>query len=270
MRAAALLLGMLVLGSGPAAAAGFRDLQDGWLLPAGRVRAWLDPASTARQAGWWLAAGNGRLFGLPELPQRRLAGGAAVPGLRGRVTGSIAAESLGDDLVCEDQTEYRLTLAAGPRVSLLWTQTRLVIGGRSESEYSGLSLQLGSDWRAAGGLWWLDLTLNPDGGPDWYGPSGRRPFLRGTTIREASRLALSLALDRRGDGGFCGGIELDLAFGRTLILGLRSDPPTGAIGPVTCWRAGMLLVRTSHLAHPELGTTHRAELVVGFPGRAEP
>jgi hypothetical protein len=46
-------------------------------------------------------------------------------------------------------------------------------------------------------------------------------------------------------------------------LGLRIEPWSRAVGMVTGWRVGSLLLRTSHLLHPDLGTTHRWGLDLG-------
>lgn len=263
---AALLAGWAGMGHG----AGLRDLQDSWLLPTAVAGTLLKPPGSGPGAGWWLAAGDGRLYGLAELPQRRISAGGCVPGTRSRLAWSAARETLGETLVQERRTECRLVLGDSRRAAIVWTRAVLAIDGDPESSHDGWTVELGHDWRGAGGIWSLDLCLPLDDGPPWYGSFGRRRFLRAVAVREASRLAVSVAVDRRGDGSFAGGVELDVAFGSRLALGVRTDPTTGEAGPVTLWRTGALLVRTCHVAHPELGTTHRCELVFGHPGRSGP
>lgn len=270
MKAVALLGALVLLGGGSAVAAGIRDMEDAWLLPAAQIQTLLDLTGESPHGGAWGAAGSGRLFGMPDLPQLRIAAGGTVPGASRRLAWVAARESLGGSLVSESRTEAGLVAGRDRRLAILWTRSALVVDGEPEAEFSGVSVALGYDWRGAGGPWCVDLRIPVNQGPDWYGPDGRRSFLRVTAIRDVSRLALTVGVDRRGDGSFAGGAELDLAFGSRLMLGIRSDPSSGAIGPVTAWGAGPLLIRTSHLAHPELGVSHRWELVLGRAGWTGP
>jgi hypothetical protein len=48
-----------------------------------------------------------------------------------------------------------------------------------------------------------------------------------------------------------------------VALGLRSEPQTGSVGLTTAWRWRAWLIRSAHLSHPELGTTHRWGLAWG-------
>lgn len=262
--------------AGGAQAAGIRNLRDGWLLSAGESILLLEcaPGEPDRPrvpgSGWWAAAGQAHLHGLPELPLHRWAVGGPVPATGRRLSWEAGWETLGAGLVRERRGQVRLQLGNARRVGLVWSRADLAIDDVEEARHCGLGLYAGRDWREAGGLWRLELRAPLDAGPVWLGPAGRRPFVRAVALRTGPALAAAIGLSRRGDGSFAAGAEVQLALGDRLVVGWRADPATGALGPSTVWRIGALLIRTSHLVHPELAATHRCELVVGRPAAAGP
>jgi hypothetical protein len=56
--------------------------------------------------------------------------------------------------------------------------------------------------------------------------------------------------------------------GGDTALGLRADPATGILGLTLVWLGAGVMIRTSHLAHPDLGLTHRFQVGFGRPAAA--
>ena len=58
-------------------------------------------------------------------------------------------------------------------------------------------------------------------------------------------------------------VVLLLRLAPAAALGLRLDAWSQAAGLSTAWRLRSVVLRSSHLVHPDLGTTHRWGLDVG-------
>lgn len=264
------------LAASTALGAGLRDVADGWLLAPGQTVALLQGAGgptgeavATPATGAWVQAGQMRLFGTPDLPV--LAAGAGAAGRRGRWGWFLAGQwqRTGNGLVVEELGGLRLGVGTRWRLGWRLDWSRLDLGGRREGAALASALEIAAPLALRPG-WRLELeALLPTGPPPaWFGPGGRRQRLRAVLSDLRRRLALAAAVDQRGDGTPCLGLDLLAALGPTCAAGLRADPATGALGPVTVWRLPGLLVRTSHVIHPDLGPTHRFELTAGRPGAA--
>jgi len=251
-RAAAWLLAAALGGAGVAQAGGLHDLADAWLVPLEQASRLLGQPS-ARPATWSAGVSQGRLFGLPELPQCGL-----DLRWRGRV-GAVEAswERLGRDLFREDT--WRLAALVGGR----WRggarvgMARLTLAGVAASPRPEVTLRLQGEMAARIDLdvWW-PLT----DAPSWHGSGGLRRWLRVTGGGDG--WVWSAAADRSADGTPALQGEVLVRLAPAGALGLRVEPWSGSVGLVTSWRIGGLLVRSSHLAHPDLGTCHRWGLTV--------
>lgn len=260
-------LGLLVAGcclalALPAEATGMRRLDGAWLLPAALHEVLLEsPGAPPAAAGFWLRAAHARLFGLPELPARLLAAGAAGRGW----AAEIGWEALGGQALRDDRLTARGTVGRGWRLGL-W------VGRRSLRPGPG----------PAGGGLAVDLELMTEGRRPWLGAwsvATQWPLLRDaddwlpaepeTRLRAALAApgrALALRLDVAADGRPVFGWEALAGLGGSLGVAWRADRASGAMGGGLIWRSARLRLRTSHLAHPDLGLTHRIEIGVGRPG----
>jgi len=249
----------------PSAAAGIRNLADGWLLGPAATAAFIG-GQDAPGGGVWAMAGQNRLYGLPELPVTALCLGARLGRLPGQPTVDICWQSLGRGLYREDDYRVHFQVGKMPVLGVALRSVAIHTGG-----YAGIQTGQDHHWQAAVTIqagWqgtagthvqtqlWLSLAA---GGSVASG-SGRRPLLRMQGWQ--GPLALALAVDLTADRVPTVGLEWDLAWGGG-GCGLRLDPATGSLGPVLYWRRRLLLVRTSHLVHPQLGVTHRVQLGVG-------
>lgn len=251
-------------------AAGLRGYADGWLLSPDELESLLRPAAGDSLAGaGWLELGQTRLFGMPELPVLAIRGGFELGPRARRWRARFGWERTGEGLYVEDQRE--MVLGFGGRFSAgvaLW-QAAISIDGQTESEHRGAALVL--DYqppRRAGWRGRLGVRLDLDGPPLWFGRRGRRELARGSLTHAPGRWALAVSVDRDGDGAPGFSVHLFLALAGRLGIGLRADPPTGSLGPTTYWRVRGLAIRTAHVAHPQLGPTHRVGIVLGSAGAA--
>jgi len=244
------------------AAAGIRDFDDGWC---GGPRWPFEPPAARGRAGLWAACGLARLHGLADLPLRRLAAG----GRAAAWSGALSWQRLGGELWCEDQVDLRvdrdawgaagssLGLAAAIRpwcgLSLRWRRPSYAASATAASLEAAPRAGLVRG-RFAGAVQAVPFVLQR--GPEAAGP---RPWLSASWHDEGWNAAVDLQRDDRGAVSWRAGAELRL--GTVFGWGLIADGESGAAGLTTAWRRGRLLVRTSHLAHPALGMTHRWDLV---------
>ncbi|MBK9303012.1 MAG: hypothetical protein IPM94_03730 [bacterium] len=248
------------------AASGVRDFDDGWCGgPAESAELLGGPA----RAGLWSACGLARLHGLEDLPLRRLAAGLRAAAW----SSTLSWQRLGGEVWHEDQVDLcaaRAVAGSGPPggggavgavrpwcgLALRWRRPcyAALATGASLDVAPQAGLARG---RFSGSLQAVPLTLRR--GPEAVGP---RPWL-GARWHDANwSAAVELQRDDRGAAAWRAGGELHL--GAVFSWGLVADGGSGAAGLTTAWRRGRLLVRTSHVVHPALGTTHRWDLVV-FP-----
>jgi hypothetical protein len=238
---------------------GLRDLEDGWIVPIPLVNELLKSPMDAGQdnrTGFngWLSLGQSRLFGMAELPVYCVATGVS----RGFFQLDVAWQRLGSELYCEDQ--LRLKAVLGSRWRLM------VIGGAEVMHLprESADVQTVVEWGVMSpprdrlffqAVWPL---LPPS---SWQGGRQQRRWLRVAGRLVGARWAL--ALDRSGMGvpSFQIGAIVKVAGG--LGWGVRSEPSTGSVGITTCWLWSSWLLRTSHIAHPDLGVTHRWSLTGG-------
>jgi hypothetical protein len=255
----------------PVSGAGLRGLMDGWLLSPSDTVLVLEGreqlGGIAEQClpprGGWISVGQAHLFGMPELAVTSLGGQWRGSGIGLGWVADLSWERTGETLFLEDEKRAFLGLGSGTVAGFEFCRRVIWIEEEAEAVHSASILVLRhtrvlrSEFLLRLG-WRFDLT----DAPVWYGEQGRRAL--GTVSLLVPRHGFGIAgnLDRRGDG--TPGLSLDLsgsAFGRC-GLGLRADLPTGSLGPITLWKFGALLIRTSHVVHPDLGLTHRMNLIV--------
>ncbi len=249
-----------------ALAAGIRDVADGWLVSPGATAGLLGEELVGRTGrepaggGAWVAIGRMNLFGMSELPTRRLAAG-----LRGRwLSYGAAWQRLGAALYNENSVRVRCLVDG-----------RRVLGGGVVAGWDDVALAAGRRRRrlAVAGLLCIDAgertRLEIVGHlldvPSWHGSRSWRRWLR--IEHRTAGVVGALALDRRGNGAPAAQLELQVrlvAGAETGAgVGLRLEPACGAAGFTTAWRRRAWLIRSSHLVHPDLGVTHRWSLTAG-------
>ncbi len=268
------LLALGLFGGGPAAGGGTRNLGDAWLLPASAVRELLGGDGTGGRptipavggaprlgevgGATWVACGQGRLHGLPELPLLGVAAGHA----RGRLAGHLAWHRLGSTLYREESLRLRLAWLGrwGLGAGAGWES--LAIAGEPVARRVTASVTATASGRAAGAEWRLRGDWHLLAPAPWLA-RGPRSWLAGS-VRSGEALA-ALAIDRTGAGTPVVQLELMVRAAGGVGIGLRSEPATGTVGFTLAVRRGPILLRSAHLAHPALGATHRWSLCWGRP-----
>ncbi len=241
------------------ATAGFPDLTDGWLHAPGGIAAGNDVAG----GGSWVAAGQGLLYGLPELPQRYLALGVAGRNWsrtwRLRLDFQQSGQGLFEDAWCGGEMAVGGTRGLG----LVFSRRSLLVAGRAGSVCKSAVMHgfVGVGGITSPGVR-LDVYL-----PLWADaeadipPPGHQRLLDLQLSQDNGSLCVRLARDRRDVPR----LDCEVLWGDSapLALTLRLQPGTGTVGPgIRLGRPGMLLM-TSHLVHPVLGITHRLMVVLG-------
>jgi hypothetical protein len=246
-RRAAIAAGMAALVAAyPARAAGSRDLGDAWLVsPA--------DAGGPGASAWEVTVATGRLFGLAELAQWRL----DVSAVRGGWRAGLAWERLGGGLLGEDGVRVHAGFGRGWTVGLEGGADRLVLAGDDPRLNPALAGRVAG---ALGATLRLEVWVHLTEAPPWYGASGLRRLALLSGRHDG--WAWAIALDRAGDGRPSLQGDVLTRVVPSVCLGLRVDPWSGALGLSTAWRVPVGWLRTSHLVHPELGTTHRWALVI--------
>ncbi|MBU0740991.1 hypothetical protein KKA85_00930 [bacterium] len=235
-----------------AAAAGGHEMEDGWLFPVEWTISSTEGAAP-RVDGSWAACGTGRLFEMPELTQHYL-------GLKAtRDDGFVVAgwQILGADMWRERLVRLEAGWGRSLGASLAWTLRGTDgWGGASTSRQelaSALRASLGDDFHLT--IRSAPISLTRDAAASrqsrWLNLRGR-----------AGAVAWAVAVDRRRDDAPTLRVAMLARCVPGLALGFLAEPDTGTLGMTTAWVRGGLVLRTSHLAHPALGITHRWMLVL--------
>ena len=245
-RRGGVILALLLATATSALAGGMRDLDDAWLMSADAARSLLQPA---RPAGRWRATvAHGRLYDLPDLPQSGWDLGGHWPA----AAATLRWRRLGRDIYREDSLGAVVMLGRSWRAGVGAERHQLRLAGGAPITALTVDLRVRAMPRPG---WTLDAWWPLTERPPWQRARGLHRLLRLTAVKP--RWAAALALDRNGDGGGVPQGELLVAMADRVAVGLRIDPWSGTAGLVTVWRTGPVMLRSSHLAHPDLGATHR-------------
>lgn len=256
MRAATAWVVVLLAALAPATVAtagGVRDLADAWLVDGRELAGWLRPGPPDGAAAWWLEATQGRLWGLPELPQ---AGVRLVHDPSPWLV-TLGWERLGAELYAERTLRGQVVRDCGWLVGLGVEHRDLALAGSASADHLSLLLNVGTPPL---GPFRCDVSWPLTAAPPWFGTRGPRRWLR-LLYASASGL-LAVRADRRPDGSPTVQVEVVLPLAPRLACSGRLDAGSATLGFGTAWRVGRLLLRTAHLAHPDLGVSHRVGLGV--------
>lgn len=256
-----ILVILMVLGLKMGYAGGVRDFADSWPIDGAFAREFL---TGENKPALLVMVGQGRLFEMPELGQTFLGFRGELSGAAFSLGGGAHWQRTGSGLFGEDLLEGELVHGERPSLGLAATYWQQTLGGRREKSFFEMDLLWG--WRfhsreISGQLdvkWPLAKTTQVLGG------RRRRTLLKFTLWHQA--LAAAMVLDRHEDGSPHFGFHLLLAVDRGVGLECRADAATGSVGPGLSFVRGWLMLRTSHVIHPQLGVTHRLMLVMGKPG----
>ena len=258
--AGVMLVATLVVGASPAAADGLRRLDAAWLIPAAHLHTAVTGRAASDGGGIWLRAGQARLFGLAELPSRLVAIGGAAAGGSWDTEGSWETTGSGD--FRDDRMVARVARGRRLHVGVHGAWRRLQPGPGPVGQTQALSLDVGADGCASAvGDWRVRLRWPlASAGDRWLAPeTGNRLWC---AVAAPGR-ALAVTVDVAPDGRPAVGWEALCGIGGSWGLSWRVDRASAATGCGLAWCRGRLRLRTSHLAHPELGITHRVELAFG-------
>lgn len=255
------------VGLRPAAAAAMRDLTDGWLLSAPDLEyclqgPFVSNAPPDRAGGVWLGLGHTRIFSLPDLPQSVAAVAfrfrtGALPvalGVSWQQTGADFLQAATGEMILRAGGDLHLGVRLVFRT--LDLEGRRVGRNLDKALLVGIPVDLGTDVRAA-----FELALGLPAASAARLAAVRRPLAKAKVVRPGGAVAASV--DRKPTGEPVLSFEVQWAPVAGLAIGIRADPSTATLGPGIVWHRGSLMIRTSHLVHPELGATHRFLISTG-------
>lgn len=248
------LMAFVMLWAPAARGDGIRDLADGWLLEARHAARLVQPGDSGRN-GWSCECGRGRPYDIPDLDQLGLSARVWRP----HWEGSGSWERLqGGSLYTEDQVGGWFLAGAAIRGGLEVRWRRIVLGTVPVEPAFGVAALV--DWVGSAGVQvrcWIPV-VEPEAR---WATAGPRRWARCERIDD--NLAWVLAIDRRPDGGPLVQVEVNARVASIAALGLRFDGGTGTLGFCTIWRVRSVVMRSSHLVHPQLGPTHRWSVILG-------
>jgi hypothetical protein len=239
-------VGVLLTAAAVAWAGGMRDLDDAWLMSDDVALAMVQPGPRATR--WRVTAAHGRLYGLPDLPQS----GLAVDGRWPTVAVTLRWRRLGRFLFREDLVGAAVMAGRSWQAGLGVDRHTMRLAADPPVRAMTFDLRVRATPRPG---WTVDAWWPLSDAPSWQRLRGMHRLLRLTAVR--GRWAAAMAIDRTGDGGVVAQGEWLAGLADRVAAGVRIEPWSGASGLVTVWRAGPVVLRSSHLAHPDLGVTHR-------------
>ncbi len=232
---------------------------DGWLHAPGTLPTQGTPMSAAGPSptGWWVAAGSSRLYGLPDLDGTWFLVGKSLI-VKGLPVGiQFLHESLGGESPHLVTRRLRTTWGAKRGFGVAWSTGEWRITGYRVPGWSRVVLSVFGDFAVGDGrllrVEVRKLVPGASGGVTAATP----PEPMGSVLLADGGTSVMLDLTRDREGAPVVALEVAALLHDRAVLGLRYDGGTGAVGPCLWLHRGGLLVATSSLVHPVLGTTHR-------------
>ena len=243
-------------------AAGLREFQDSWLISGDESGALLSQKIDSLEliihpgTTMGLDLGQARLFSLPELEQTNLRAIIQATFLGRRLLLEGDWQQLGTGIFQEDKTWVTVRLGSRPAIGLKISRNRIRLAGEEVAQRIRVKLDLDYLVRMETETILRCRAVLPLDSPEsTLDHDSRQDLLTITLLR--SRTALAMGLDRRFEGTPVVGFDFFWVLGGGVGFSLRVDPVTSSLGPGIHIRRGPLLLRTSHLVHPDLGQTHR-------------
>ncbi len=249
-----------------AIAGGLLNMEDSWLIPSSLTRGVLtgNHQSSGLKGEIMGTVSQGRLFSMSELEQRSVSLEGVIFPWRNKLSWAGRWQRTGRDLFVEDRLTARVLWGHRPAVGLGFRRIKLTLAQKEQIPAQEFFFLLKAPWKwgAVTGmvqLQWPGYSSSRNSG---NGEHGRRTeALKAIFVH--SDHAIAVVVDRLDNGKPNLGFQILMTLTTGIGIEFRVDSPTGSLGPGLSIVRGGLMVRTSHLVHPQLGITHRIALVVG-------
>jgi len=258
------LIPLSVLGSG------LRNIEDGWLFSTREMVSLLKPDSFAgsdslmntNDSGLWAVVGSMQLFGMPELPVTSLGLGAKLS--RGKSSWVVGGlwQRTGRGVFQSDIQSLTFGWEKQWQANFNLERNSWTIANRSMPSRVGLMLMLKPPLKN-NGKWTVgsEIRIPIWASSDWRNHEMRQGRFKVSLFRD--NMVLVGSFEKKADFGWALGLEVAVALVSGVGITSRFDPDTGSLGPGTIWILRKLLLKTSHVIHPDLGLTHRVTLTTG-------
>ncbi len=249
-----------------ATAGGLLNIEDSWLLPSSLTRGLLtgNNHSSGPRSEFLGMVGQGRLFSMSELEQRSVSLEGVIFPWQKKISWAGSWQRTGRDLFVEDRLTAQVVWGNRPALGIGFRRIKLTLAQKEQTPAQDYFFILKAPWKwgAVTGmvqLQWPGYSSSINSGNGGYGR--RTEALKAIFVH--SDHAIAVVVDSLGNGKPNLGFQMLMTLTTGMGLEFRVDSPTGSLGPGLSIVRGGLMVRTSHLVHPQLGITHRIALVVG-------
>ncbi|MCP4144144.1 MAG: hypothetical protein GY752_02530 [bacterium] len=223
------------------ASAGFRDADQGWVIPPDDCR--------ERNTGYFGAVSVSSLYQMPELPMQSVLSGWSSE----KWHMAFRWHKLGGDVYREDSLSVDMlfggSLKFGIKVEHESQQFSDVPGWNTL--YSFVTRY---DYRES-------ITLKSTT-PISGAMLATRDYEQLLMIIRSEDVLFALGIDDTNSGEKSVRLGLDWLLHHMFRVGAIVDTSSSSTGLTTSIKIGKILTRSSHLAHPELGMTHRWQLII--------
>jgi hypothetical protein len=268
-----ILLLMFFVGTALSTASGLRDVSDGWIFPTGEIvkllgkQEWVPLAIPMLNdgSGAWVVAGGMQLFGMPELPVQMAGLGLRLGKGASNWVANFQWQRTGSGIFQSDLQTFAFSWNKNWGLGFCLSRRLTSLGSEELDAWLGLAFRVDippvhvASYRI---ISQLQIPLGSSHAWQIMEPRQSR-FKFGVT---SGRLGLATVLDKTSGSGWAAGLEIFIALNQGFGFSVLSDPATGSLGPGTIWVWDNLLIKTSHIVHPELGLTHRITLTAGALG----
>ncbi|MCP4292845.1 MAG: hypothetical protein GY780_13555 [bacterium] len=246
-----------------AMSSGLKDFNDSWLIPPNLVHDLMSPANQNDHSNdfYLWSAGQGRLFEMHELKQQFLSFETQLTthGIPWAFIFAWQKTGLGDFV--ENRFQADVFWGQNAQWGMGTTHSIQELGKRQEPTKKNYFALFRYPYNGTGFSCYLELRWPVFSSSENVNFTERTNFLKG--VFEGEDFAFATVVDRNGDGVPQIGFQLFFVLSDGVGLAMRTDLATGSLGPQLSLSKGLLLLRTSHLVHPQLGITHRLEFSLG-------
>jgi hypothetical protein len=220
--------------------AGVRDADQGWVVPPSEL--------SDTECNYWIATSVGSLFQIPELPMQSLCSGWSSR----RIALSGRWHRLGSEIYSEDSLSMEL---------LYGGKLKFGLKGNKESQQFLSEPQWTTFYSFVSQFDYKNSLTVKTVIPIYGEMNPAKDYQQLLMIFKSDFVRFSLGVDYTELGEKSVRLGLDWLLVKQFSAGALVDTGSGSTGFTSAVKYSRFTIRSSHLSHPELGVTHRWQLV---------